>query len=148
MEAALRSAYYLVTGKNPDPDAFYAVRGMEGWKEAKFDVAGTEISVAVAHGLGNTRRLMEAIERGDVHYDFVEIMACSGRLRGAAAVSPFTRARNPPRNAERTCGSWIEKTPCVSLTKILPSSSATKTICKSPFRTARTSYCIPNTKRG
>ena len=66
----------------------------------------------------------------------------------AAAVSPFTRARNPPRNAEKTCGSWIEKTPCVSLTKILPSSSATKTICKNPFRTARTSYCIPITKRG
>lgn len=82
MEAALRSAYYLVTGKNPDPDAFYAVRGMEGWKEAKFDVAGTEISVAVAHGLGNTRRLMEAIERGDVHYDFVEIMACPGGCAG------------------------------------------------------------------
>ena len=82
MEAALRSAYYLVTGKNPDPDAFYAVRGMEGWKEAKFDVAGTEISVAVAHGLGNTRRLMEAIERGDVHYDFVEIMACPGGCVG------------------------------------------------------------------
>ncbi|MFQ7078202.1 MAG: [Fe-Fe] hydrogenase large subunit C-terminal domain-containing protein, partial [Christensenellaceae bacterium] len=82
MEAALRSAYYLATGKNPDPDAFYAVRGMKGWKEAKFDVAGTEISVAVAHGLGNTRRLMEAIDRKEVHYDFVEIMACPGGCAG------------------------------------------------------------------
>ena len=82
MEAALRSAYFLVTGKNPDPDAFYAVRGMDGWKEAKFDVAGTEISVAVAHGLGNTRKLMDAIERGEAKYDFVEIMACPGGCAG------------------------------------------------------------------
>lgn len=82
MEAALRSAYYLATGKNPDPDAFYAVRGMQGWKEAKFDVAGTEISVAVAHGLGNTSKLMDAIERGEAHYDFVEIMACPGGCAG------------------------------------------------------------------
>ncbi len=82
MEAALRSAYYLATGKNPDPDAFYAVRGMQGWKEAKFDVAGTEISVAVAHGLGNTARLMDAIDRGEAHYDFVEVMACPGGCAG------------------------------------------------------------------
>ena len=41
MEAALRTAYYLVTGSNPDPDAFKIVRGMEGWKEAEFDLAGT-----------------------------------------------------------------------------------------------------------
>ena len=38
MDAALRSAYYLVTGQNPDPDAFRDVRGMDGWKEAKFDI--------------------------------------------------------------------------------------------------------------
>lgn len=82
MEAALRSAYYLVTGKNPDPDAFYAVRGMDGWKEAKFDVAGTEVSVAVVHGLGNTRKLMEALSRKEVTYDFVEVMACPGGCAG------------------------------------------------------------------
>ena len=78
MEAALRSAYYLVTGTNPDADAFKQVRGLEGWKEASFDVAGTEVKVAVASGLGNTRKLMEAIKEGRVKYDFVEIMACPG----------------------------------------------------------------------
>ena len=46
MEAALRSAYYLVTGNNPDPDAFRAVRGMDGWREATFDLAGTPLRVA------------------------------------------------------------------------------------------------------
>lgn len=79
MEAALRSAYYLVAGENPQPDAFREVRGMDGWKEASFDLAGTELKVAVASGLGNTRKLMEALRKGEVSYHFVEIMACPGR---------------------------------------------------------------------
>ena len=82
MEAALRTAYYLVTGENPDPDAFKEVRGKEGWKEASFDLAGNNIRVAVASGLGNTRRLIEAIRAGEVEYDFVEIMACPGGCAG------------------------------------------------------------------
>ena len=76
MEAALRSAYYLVTGKNPDADAFHAVRGMDGIKEATFDVNGIPVRTAVANGLGNTRRLLEAIKSGKAEYDFVEVMAC------------------------------------------------------------------------
>lgn len=82
MEAALRSAYYLVTGKNPEPDAFGNVRGMDGWKEAAIDIAGTTVRVAVASGLGNARRLVEALRKGDVQYDFVEIMACPGGCSG------------------------------------------------------------------
>lgn len=82
MEAALRSAYYLVTNKNPDPDAFKDVRGREGWREASFDLAGSKLRVAVASGLGNTRRLIEAIRAGTAIYDFVEIMACPGGCAG------------------------------------------------------------------
>lgn len=82
MEAALRSAYYLVTGENPDADAFRDVRGMDGWKEATFDIAGTEIKVAVVHGLGNTRKLIKAIKKGKVKYQFVEVMACPGGCVG------------------------------------------------------------------
>ena len=82
MEAALRSAYYLVTGKNPSTDAFKGVRGQEGWKEAEFDIAVNTIKVAVASGLGNTRKLMEAIKSGKVQYDFVEVMACPGGCTG------------------------------------------------------------------
>ena len=82
MEAALRTAYYLVTGRNPDPDSFKKVRGMEGWKEAEFNLAGQTIRVAVASGLGNTRKLMKAIRKGRVKYDFVEIMACPGGYTG------------------------------------------------------------------
>lgn len=82
MEAALRSAYFLVTGENPSPDAFKDVRGRQGWKEASFDIEGTKLKVAVASGLGNTRRLMEAIKRGEAEYHFVEIMACPGGCAG------------------------------------------------------------------
>ena len=83
MDAALRSAYYLVTGKNPDADAFTAVRGMDGWKEATFNVPGAgDVRVAVVSGLGNTRKLMNAIDAGEVSYDFVEVMACPGGCAG------------------------------------------------------------------
>ena len=83
MDAALRSAYYLVTGKNPDPDAFAEVRGGKPWKEAKFTIPGAgDVRVAVVSGLGNTRKLMTAIDEGDVDYDCVEVMACPGGCAG------------------------------------------------------------------
>ena len=83
MDAALRSAYYLVTGENPDPDAFTAVRGMDGWKEASFTIpTAGEVKVAVVSGLGNARKLLYALERGEVSYDFVEVMACPGGCAG------------------------------------------------------------------
>ena len=82
MEAALRSAYFLITGSNPPVEAFKQVRGMDGWKEAVFEIEGMDVRVAVASGLANTRRLMEAIDKGEVEYDFVEIMACPGGCAG------------------------------------------------------------------
>jgi NADH-quinone oxidoreductase subunit G len=83
MEAALRTVYCIVTGKKPpSADAFKEVRGMQGWKSAEFDVAGTTVRVAVASGLGNAEKLMEAIRAGTAHYDFVEIMACPGGCAG------------------------------------------------------------------
>ena len=82
MEAALRSAYFLITGENPEADSFKSVRGMDGWKEATFEIKGMKVRVAVASGLGNTRKLMDAIKAGKVSYDFVEIMACPGGCVG------------------------------------------------------------------
>ena len=83
MDAALRSAYYLVTGKNPDPDAFSEVRGIKPWKEAVFNIPGAgNIRVAVVSGLVNTRKLTEAVDSGEVDYDFVEVMACPGGCAG------------------------------------------------------------------
>ncbi|MBC6679297.1 [FeFe] hydrogenase, group A [Zhenpiania hominis] len=82
MEAALRSAYFLLTKKNPKPDAFKRIRGEEGWRSATFEIEGVPINVAVVSGLGNTRKLLEALKRGEVCYDFVEIMACPGGCAG------------------------------------------------------------------
>lgn len=83
MEAALRSAYYLVTGKNADPDAFKSVRNDgKGVKSAEIQIGDAVVKAAVVSGLGNTRRLLQQIERGEVHYDFVEVMACPGGCVG------------------------------------------------------------------
>ena len=83
MDAALRSAYFLITGKNPDPDAFTAVRGTDGWKEATFNIPGAgDVRVAVVNSLGKARKLIEAVKRGDAAYDFVEVMACPGGCAG------------------------------------------------------------------
>ena len=82
MEAALRTCYKLATGENPDPDAFYGIRGMDGWREASIDVAGTTVKVAVVSGLANARRLIEAVRKGRVFYHFVEVMACPGGCVG------------------------------------------------------------------
>lgn len=86
MEAALRSAYYFVKGENPPADAFKDVRGYEvgkhGWREATFDLGGTPVRCAVASGLNNARHMLRAIERGEVKYEFVEVMACPGGCSG------------------------------------------------------------------
>lgn len=85
MEAALRSAYYLVIGKNPDADAFKIVRspGFDtGVVTAEVTIQDAVIRAAVVSGLGNTRKLLDAIDRGEVQYDFIEVMACPGGCVG------------------------------------------------------------------
>lgn len=87
MEAALRSAYYLLKNGNPEADAFKVVRSQgfqenDGVVEADFAIDDITVKTAVVSGLANTRALLEKIERGDVHYDFVEVMACPGGCVG------------------------------------------------------------------
>jgi NADH-quinone oxidoreductase subunit G/NADP-reducing hydrogenase subunit HndD len=77
MEAALRTASYKLGGEGA-PLEFKEVRGTKGVKEAEYTVGGKEIKVAVASGLGNARKVIEAIKRGEKDYTFVEIMACPG----------------------------------------------------------------------
>lgn len=89
MQAALRSAYSLATGENPDPDAFQEVAGMKGWKQADFQIGDLTLRTAVVNGLGNARRLIEAIRSGKAHYDFVEVMACPGGCAGGGG-QPIT----------------------------------------------------------
>jgi len=83
MHAPLRSAYYLLTRRNPDADAFYEIRGNKPWKEAVFHIPGTgDVRVAAVSGLANARALMEAVDEGRANYDFVEVMACPGGCAG------------------------------------------------------------------
>lgn len=83
MEAAIRSAYYLITKEELGDVDVKAVRGLDGIKEAEIDVKGTKVKVAVAHGLGNVetvvKKIIKAKEEGsEPPYHFVEVMACPG----------------------------------------------------------------------
>ena len=82
MEAALRTAYEIHTGKTLDNVNLEGVRGIENLKEATIDVDGFELKVAVAHGLGNARKLMNEIRAGKSKYHAIEIMACPGGCIG------------------------------------------------------------------
>ena len=82
MEAALRSVYEIVSGKTLESLDFYDVRGMEGVKEATVNIDGLEVGVAVAHSLGNARKILDRVKEGDSKYHFIEIMACPGGCIG------------------------------------------------------------------
>ncbi len=77
LEAALRTAARMLDGSFKKID-FKEVRGPEEVREAKYSVAGVEIKVAVTSGLGNARKLIEKIKKGEADYQMVEIMACPG----------------------------------------------------------------------
>ena len=78
MEAALRTAVETLTGEELQNLDFTDVRGMEGIKEATYPVAGLEVKVAIASGLGNARKLLEKVKSGEATYHFIEIMGCPG----------------------------------------------------------------------
>ena len=82
MEAALRTAYWKLTGENPAPDAFEEIRGQQPWREVSFTIGDRELRLAVASGLGAARELMAALRAGQARYDFVEVMACPGGCSG------------------------------------------------------------------
>ncbi len=78
LEAALRTAADWLTGEDVQEIDFKAVRGLEGVKEATVNVAGLEIKAAITSGLGNARKILEKIHRGEAEYHIIEIMACPG----------------------------------------------------------------------
>ena len=87
MEAALRTAHFLITGSNPTRVDVQATRGLNGVKEGKVNIAGNEVRFAVAHGLGNVEtvltRVREARKAGtEPPYHFIEVMACPGGCVG------------------------------------------------------------------
>ena len=78
MEAALRTAVETLTGEELESVDFKEVRGTAGIKEATYHVAGMDVNVAVASGLGNARELLNRVKSGEANYHFIEIMGCPG----------------------------------------------------------------------
>ncbi|MDD3221907.1 MAG: 2Fe-2S iron-sulfur cluster binding domain-containing protein [Clostridia bacterium] len=78
MEAALRTAVETLSGESLQNLEFNEVRGTKGIKEASYNVAGMDVKVAVASGLGNAKTLLEKIKSGEADYHFIEIMGCPG----------------------------------------------------------------------
>lgn len=103
MEAALRTVYEIVAGKEAPSLDFKEVRGTEGIKEATYDINGTVVKVAVASGLANARKIMEKVRAGEAGYHFIEIMSCPGGCvngGGQPIKSAFVR-NNTDIRAER-----------------------------------------------
>ncbi len=87
MEAALRTAFFTIKGFNPPANAFKAIRSTgfnknDGVQEAEIQIDDITIRTAAVSGLGNTRKLLNKIDAGEVSYDFVEVMACPGGCVG------------------------------------------------------------------
>jgi iron only hydrogenase large subunit-like protein len=102
MEAALRTAYELVTGRELPFDNLHVtpVAGLDGIKEAAITIEGTlpewsflegvTAKVAVAHTLGNARKLVEKIRAGEAEYHFIEVMTCQGGCIGGGGQPRIT----------------------------------------------------------
>ncbi len=82
MEAAIRSAYFLITGKELGDLNVEAVRGLEGRKEARVNIDGLDVGVAVVSGLGNAAKLLDEIRAGRKDLHFIEVMTCPGGCVG------------------------------------------------------------------
>ncbi|MCO8144680.1 [FeFe] hydrogenase, group A [Rhodovulum tesquicola] len=102
MEAALRTVYAIVNGRELEQIELTQLRGFEGIREARVDLGGQvgEVRVAMVHGLGDTRALVEAVLAGRADYDFIEVMACpggcvdgGGSLRSKKAYLPLAQKR-------------------------------------------------------
>lgn len=109
MEAALRSAYFLIKGENAPADAFSDVRVAEdAWTEATFEVDDIPVRVAIASGLENTDKLITHIRKGRGEYDFVEIMACPGGCSGGGG-QPFWDGKELARDRGKQLHALDEK---------------------------------------
>lgn len=102
MEAAVRTAYYFITEQEPPAGllALAPVRGLAGVKEAAVDVPGVgTLRVAVCHGMGNGRQVLEAVRRGEAPWHFIEFMSCPG---GCISGGGQPRSAVPPSDEVRS----------------------------------------------
>lgn len=82
IEAACRTAYEVYTEKKLEKVEFEQLRGFEGVRSAEVDFDGLKLNIGIAHGLGNARKLLESIKKGESHFHAIEIMACPGGCIG------------------------------------------------------------------
>ena len=100
MEAALRTAYNMITGKELEQVDLMAVRGVEGVKEASVQVGDLTVNVAVANGTANAAKLLAQVRSGEKQYHFIEVMGCPGGCvtgGGQPIVSAQKRMECDPR---------------------------------------------------
>lgn len=90
IEATVRTAYNTITGEELEKLEFEELRGFDGIKEANININGRNVRIAVANGLGNTRRLLEGLRNGEEQFDAIEVMACPGGCIGGGG-QPYHR---------------------------------------------------------
>lgn len=108
MEAALRTVYHILTGKEQGAIAFTSVRGFEGIKESQIEINGNIIRVAVAHGMKNAKVLMDQIRKGESPYQFIEIMGCPGGCINGGG-QPYVRPVFLPNEEHNILDTYLEK---------------------------------------
>jgi ferredoxin hydrogenase len=101
MRAAIRTAYYNLTGSNPPSDIMELkqIQGLTGIKEATVTIGKTSLNVAVCYEMRNAKVILDQVMNGTCKYDFVEVMACEGGCVGGAGQPPKTIANLQKRIA-------------------------------------------------
>ncbi len=108
MEAALRTVYFVLTGKEHEAIKFEAVRGFDGIREASIDINGTVVNVAIAHGMKNAKVLLDEIREGKSKYHFIEVMGCPGGCI-AGGGQPIIRSCFLPNEDDDILDTYKEK---------------------------------------
>ena len=102
MEAALRTAYFYITGKQPEGKLLdlQPVRGYDGLREASLEINGMTVNVAVVYGTANARKMIELVKKGEKDYHFIEVMTCPGGcIGGGGQPKDFAVDANESRKA-------------------------------------------------
>lgn len=109
MEAALRTVYFVLTGKEHDLIKFEEVRGHEaGIREASIDINGTVVNVAIASGMKSAKILLDEIREGKSKYHFIEIMGCPGGCINGGG-QPYVRSCFLPNESDDILDTYKEK---------------------------------------
>ena len=109
MEAALRTVYFKLTGKESEPIEFTAVRGHDaGIREASIDINGTTVNVAIASGMKSASVLLDEIREGKSKYQFIEIMGCPGGCINGGG-QPYVRPALLPNEPDDILDTYKEK---------------------------------------